>query len=417
MIRLPVGSCVTVSSGSWRPEGARVKEAYVYDGDLFDAASVRNARAVDDELRELAPVVKLSRENVTMIARYEHVAAGLRDWKTFSSTSRPWHDPKSVRPELLLTDDPPKHTAVRAVVANALSPQALAKMAAAFRTDAEALVTDLKARSGTVIDAVAEITRPFVYKVLPDLLGIPVPGRQHMYAFGNMVWATMGPMNELFTAAMQDTGPVIEWATSCCRRENLDSQGLGMQMFLAADRGEITQDEAQLLVGILLSAAADTTIITMANAIRAFSIYPEQYQLVRRDPALVRAAFEESLRWDSPSRMAGRITMRDVEIDGVVIPRGERCGLMFAAANRDPRKWSEPDRFDVQRDNRGHVGWGYGVHSCVGRVLAGLEADALLGAVVRHIERFEPGGEPEPWMTTIGHGPEALPVRLFAATG
>jgi cytochrome P450 len=189
-----------------------------------------------------------------------------------------------------------------------------------------------------------------------------------------------------------------------------------MQMFLAADRGEITQDEAKLLVGILLSAAADTTIITMANAIRAFSIYPDQYQLVRANPSLVRAAFEESLRWDSPSRMAGRIAMRDVEIDGIVIPQGERCGLMFAAANRDPRKWTDPDRFDVQRDNRGHVGWGYGVHSCVGRVLAGLEADALLGAIARHIERFEPAGEPEPWMTTIGHGPEKLPVRVFAAS-
>ena len=188
-----------------------------------------------------------------------------------------------------------------------------------------------------------------------------------------------------------------------------------MQMFLAADRGEITQDEAKLLVGILLSAAADTTIITLANAIRAFSIYPDQYELVRKDPTLARAAFEESLRWDSPSRMAGRIAMRDVEIDGIVIPRGERCGLMFAAANRDPRKWADPDRFDVLRENRGHVGWGYGVHSCVGRVLAGLEADALLGAIVRHIERFEPAGEPEPWMTTIGHGPEKLPVRFFAA--
>jgi len=392
-----------------------VKEAYVLDDDIFNAGAVRNARAVDDNLRELAPVVKLSRENITMIARYEHVSAGLRDWKSFSSTSRPWHDPKSVRPELLLTDDPPKHTGVRAVVANALSPKALSKMAEAFRADAQALVTGLKARSGTVIDAVAEITRPFVYKVLPDLLGIPVAGREHMYAFGNMVWATMGPMNELFADAMRDTEAVVEWAVQCCRRENLDPDGLGMQMFLAADRGEITQDEAQLLVGILLSAAADTTIITMANAIRAFAIYPDQYQLVRSNPALVRAAFEESLRWDSPSRMAGRIAMKDVEIEGIVIPKGERCGLMFAAANRDPRKWSDPDRFDVQRDNRGHVGWGYGVHSCVGRVLAGLEADALLGAVVTHIERFEPAGEPEPWMTTIGHGPEKLPVRFFAA--
>jgi cytochrome P450 len=112
--------------------------------------------------------------------------------------------------------------------------------------------------------------------------------------------------------------------------------------------------------------------------------------------------------------MAGRIATRDVEIDGFVVPRGERCGLLFAAANRDPRKWSEPDRFDLRRDLRGSLGWGYGVHACVGRPLALLEADALLGAIVRHIERFEPAGEPEPWMTAIGHGPASLPVRIHA---
>jgi cytochrome P450 len=391
------------------------RDIAVSDEDPFSAAAVRNARAVDDQLRELAPAVKLARENITLVTRYQHVAAGLRDWKAFSSASRPWHDPNSVRPELLLVDDPPKHTAVRAVVAAALSPQALSKMGTAFRADAEALVSALRHKSATTIDAVAEITRPFVYKVLPDLIGIPAEGREHMYAFGNMVWATLGPVNELFHQAMQDTGPVIEWVERCCSRQNLAPGSLGMQMFLAADRGEVTQDEAKLLVGILLSAAADTTVMTLANAIRAFALFPDQYQLVRADPTLLRAAFEESLRWDSPSRMAGRITMRDVEIDGVVIPKGERCGLMFGAANRDPRQWSQPDRFDVRRDNRAHLGWGQGVHACVGRVLAGLEADALLSAVVRHIEGFEPAGEPEPWMTTIGHGPEKLPVRFVAA--
>jgi cytochrome P450 len=392
-------------------------EAYVSHEDLFNAASVRDARAVDDRMRELAPVVKLARENITILGRYAQVAAGLRDWKTFSSTSRPWHDPRSVRPELLLTDDPPKHTRVRAVISAALSPQVLGRMADAFRVEADALVIAMKAKSGATIDAVAEITQAFVYKVLPDLLGIPTAGREHMYAFGNMVWATMGPMNELYDAAMQDTGPVIEWATSCVERRNLAPEGLGMQMFLAADRGEITQDEAKLLIGILLSAAADTTVITLANAIRAFCLFPDQYRLVRANRSLIRAAFEESLRWDSPSRMAGRITLREVEVEGIVIPAGERCGLMFAAANRDPRRWSEPDRFDVERDHRGHVGWGHGVHSCVGRILAGLEADALLGAIAEHIESFEPAGEPEPWMTTIGHGPARLPVRFAAASG
>jgi 4-methoxybenzoate monooxygenase (O-demethylating) len=390
-------------------------DIYISDDDPFSAAAVRNAREVDDRLRELAPAVKLSRENITLVTRYEHVAAGLRDWKTFSSRSRPWHDPKSVRPELLLTDDPPKHTAVRAVIAEALSPKALAEMAAAFRADAETLVLHLKEKSGTTIDAMGEITRPFVYKVLPDLLGIPLAGRENLYAFGNMVWATLGPVNELFHAAMKDTAAVIAWVEQCCRRENLRPGSLGMQMFLAADRGEITADEARLLVGILLSAAADTTVMTMGNAIRAFALFPQQYQLVRADSALVRPAFEESLRWDSPSRMAGRITTQEVEIEGVVIPRGERCGLMFAAANRDPRRWTQPDSFDVRRDNRGHLGWGHGIHACVGRVLAGLEADALLAAIARHIRSFEPAGDPEPWMTAIGHGPERLPVRFIAS--
>lgn len=390
--------------------------AFVTDEDLFSRESVRNARAVDDRLREMAPVVKLARENITMLARYEHVSKGLADWKTFSSTSRPWHDPNSVRPEILLTDDPPRHTAVRAVISNALSPASLNKMADAFRADAQALVKRMKEKSGETIDAVAEITQPFVYKVLPDLLGVPEKGREHMYAFGNMVWATMGPMNELFQEAMGSTKQeVLDWATMACQRENLAPGSLGMEMYLAADRGQLTQAEATLMVGILLSAAADTTVMTMANAIRAFCEFPDQYQLLRSDPSLLKAAFDESLRWDSPSRMAGRIAMKDVEIEGVVIPKGERCGLMFAAANRDPRQWKEPDRYDIKRQNRGHVGWGYGVHACVGRVLALLEAEALLGAIVEHVERWESAGPVEPWMTTIGHGPARLPVKLFAA--
>lgn len=388
-----------------------------FDADIFNAASVRDARAVDDRLRETAAVVKLQGEDVLMLARHEHVAAGLKDWRTFSSTSRPWHDPNSVRPELLLTDDPPKHTRVRAVVAEALSPKRLSHLAENFRVDAEALVASLRPRAGQSIDAVGDLTQPFVYKVLPDLLGVQEKGREHMAAFGHMVWATMGPMNSLFHEAMSSTPPaVFSWADASCDRENLAPGSLGMAMYEAADEGKVTPEEAKLLVGILLSAAADTTVITLANCVRAFCEFPLQYQLVRSEPNLVRAAFEESLRWDSPSRMAGRIAMRDVDIDGYSIPAGTRCGLMFAAANRDPRKWEAPDAYDVRRNNAASLGFGFGVHACVGRVLALLEAEALLGALVRNVENFEATGVPVPWMTTVGHGPAKVPVRLrFAA--
>ena len=206
-----------------------------FDTDPFSRESVRNARAIDDRLREFAPVVKLPRENITMLGRHEHVAAGLKDWKSFSSTSRPWHDPNSVRPELLLTDDPPKHSRVRAVVANALSPPPVA-YGGGIRRDSQHI--DGYGREGETIDAVDDITQPFVYKVLPDLIGLPLEGREHMYAFGNMVWATMGPMNELFHEAMQNTEAVIAWASQCCNRENLAPGRIGMAMPGGRSRGQ-----------------------------------------------------------------------------------------------------------------------------------------------------------------------------------
>src|ERR1700733_2715851 len=126
--------------------------------DMFSAESVRDARRVDDGIREFAPVVRLERENIVVLGRYEHVAGGLVDWKAFSSSSRPWHDPNSVRPEILLTDDPPRHTQVRAVIGRALSPKAMKQMEDAFKREAEILVDDLLANGGDTIDAVKDLT-------------------------------------------------------------------------------------------------------------------------------------------------------------------------------------------------------------------------------------------------------------------
>jgi cytochrome P450 len=383
-----------------------------YPVDLFCRESVRNARAVDDAVREFAPVVRLQ-DGTVLITRHADVLAGLQDWQTYSSRSRPWHDPKSLRPEILLTDDPPRHTHVRQAIGQALSTQLLGNLRPAFERDAAVLIKNLMLRQGDVIDVVADITQAFVYKVLPDAIGIPLEGREHMNAFGHMVWATMGPPNELFHEAMLGIEPVVAWLDHCCDREHLSDGGIGMTLYRIADQGAITQAEAKLLLQIVLSAGADTTIVTMANAIHAFALFPQQYQRLRADPNLARTAFDESLRWNSPSRMAGRITTREVAIDGITVPAGQRVGLMFAAANRDPRAWTEPEVYDLSRELRKQVGWGYGVHACVGRVLAQLEAHALLAELARHVARIEIAGAREPWMTTIGQGPARLPVRLY----
>jgi cytochrome P450 len=383
-----------------------------YPIDIFTPDAVINAREVDDTLREFAPVVRLA-DGTHMLGRHEHVSAGLLDWKAFSSASRPWHDPSSPRPEILLTDDPPRHTQVRKVIADALSPRALERIRDIFEARAVELLAALRKRAGEPVDAVGEITQAYVFRVLPDILGLPEEGREHMHGFSEMVWATMGPPGELFDQAMShDYSAVLQWLETQCERSALDPDGIGETIYAAADNGQVTAAEAKLLLQTVLSAGADTTFITMANALRAWAIYPEEYAKLRAEPKKVRAAFDESLRWDAPSRMAGRITTREVEIDDYVIPAGTRCGLMFAAANRDPRFWDDPLAYRLDRDTKHSLGWGYGVHGCVGRTLAQMEASALLGAVIRDVESIEIAGPYEPWMTTVGHGPIRQPILL-----
>src|SRR4029434_6192647 len=128
----------------------------VLDIDIFSRESVRDARTVDDRVRELAPVVRLGREDIVVIGRFSHVSAALSDWRSFSSRSRPWHDPTSVRPEILLTDDPPRHTEVRVVIGNALSPKALNRMGEAFAKDAD-IVVERVLSAGGEFDAVGAI--------------------------------------------------------------------------------------------------------------------------------------------------------------------------------------------------------------------------------------------------------------------
>ena len=387
-----------------------MREIPDYPLDIFTPDAVRNAREVDDALREFAPAVRLH-DGTVMIARHEHVTKGLLDWKSFSSASRPWHDPTSPRPEILLTDDPPRHTQVRKVIADALSPRALERVKGIFGQRARELLDRLEGED--TVDAVGDVTQAYVFQVLPEILGLPEQGREHMHGFSEMVWATMGPPGELFDQAMQhDYSAVVEWLETQCERSALDPAGIGEQIYAASDSGQVTREEAKLLLQTVLSAGADTTFITMANALRAWALFPEEYAKLRSEPKKVRAAFDESLRWDSPSRMAGRITTTDVVIDDMVVPAGTRCGLMFAAANRDPRYWDAPDDYRLERDTRHSLGWGYGVHGCVGRVLAQMEASALLGEIVARVESIELAGPYEPWMTTVGHGPIRQPIKL-----
>jgi cytochrome P450 len=155
----------------------------------------------------------------------------------------------------------------------------------------------------------------------------------------------------------------------------------------------------------------DPTIAAIASMVRRFALHPDQWDLVRDDPGLVPAAFNETLRIDSPVRLFTRVATREVQVDGLVLPAGSRIVLVMGSANRDERHYPDPDRFDVRRNPTDHLAFGNGVHYCVGAPLARLEAYAVIGALARRVSRIRLLEERQ-HLNNIIRSPASLTVRV-----
>ena len=385
--------------------------------DPFSAEFLRDPWPRHAELRDAGPVVWLERYGIWAMARYDDVHAALLDWETFCSsagvglsnfrTQTPWR-----RPSLLLEADPPEHSRARRAATRALSPRTVRAMREEFRRCAAALAADL-ARRGEV-DGIRDIAEAFPLAVFPAAIGLPADDQTGaaLLAYGNLAFNSFGPRNQLTREAAAAAGEAVAWIASRCERSALLPGGLASRLYDCADEGLITAQEAGLLVRSLLTAGVDTTVVALEHALYGLAQHPDQWKLLRDDPSLAGAAFEESLRWGSPVQTFFRTTTRAVEVDGVTLAEGEKVLLFLAAANRDPRHWDEPDRFDIRRKAGGHVGFGAGVHLCVGAAFARLEGEELLSALAREVATLELAGEPVPRLNNTLCGFAALPLKL-----
>lgn len=200
-----------------------------------------------------------------------------------------------------------------------------------------------------------------------------------------------------------------------CAREALSEDGFGARIWAAADRGHLTHAQAPLVVRSLLTAGVDTTVHGLAAALYAFATHPEEWQRLRERPELARVAFDEAVRWQSPVQTFFRTATTDVDIAGARIPEGGKILMFLGAANRDPDRWEDPDRFDLTRDPSGHVGFGMGIHQCVGQHVARLEAESLLTALVRRVAHLELAGAPRRHLNNTLRSWASLPVRIRPA--
>jgi cytochrome P450 len=200
-----------------------------------------------------------------------------------------------------------------------------------------------------------------------------------------------------------------------CQRANLAPEGFGGCIHAHVDSGAITETEAPLLVRSLLSAGIDTTVNGIGAAVYCLARFPDQFARLRADPTLARNAFEEAVRYESPVQTFFRTTTREVELAGVSLGEGKKVLMFLGAANRDPRRWDNPDHYDITRRTAGHVGYGSGIHMCVGQLVARVEGEVMLAALARKVGKIEITGEPKRLYNNTLRGLESLPIRMSAA--
>lgn len=391
----------------------------VSDVDPFSYDVLEDPLPFQADLREAGPVVYLERYDVYAMARYEEVHAALTDWQTFQSAAgvglsnfryeKPWRPPS-----LLLEADPPHHDAPRAILSKILGPRELRRLSESWATDAEELVDNLLAK-GTEFDAVTDLAAAFPLRVFPDAVGIPQEGREHLLPYGDHAFNAFGPPNDLVAKGAPRVTELSAWIAAQCARDVLTPDGFGAQIWAAADRGDITEAQAPLIVRSLLTAGVDTTVNGLAAVLFAFATNPDQWARLRENPSLSRSAFDEAVRFESPVQTFFRTTTRDIEVGGTLIPEGRKILMFLGSANRDPRRWENPDVFDLGRDPSGHVGFGFGIHQCVGQHVARLEASTILNTLAKRISSIEINGPTRRHHNNTLRAWESLPVRVELA--
>jgi len=387
----------------------------VHDADPFGDDILENPDTFHCALREAGPVVYLNRYDLYAMGRYEQVHAALINWQDFQSGAgvglsnfryeTPWRPPS-----LLLETDPPRHDATRVVLERILTPRTLRGLRELWIADANDIVDEVLC--DTEFDAATALAEAYPLRVFPDAVGIPKTGRQNLLPYGDHLFNAFGPPNELVAKGNPRVPELSAWVNAQCARDVLSNDGLGAQVWAAADHGDITHEQAPLLVRSMLSAGVDTTVQGIAAVLYAFATNPDQWQRLRSDPGLARIAFDEAVRWQSPVQTFFRTATRDIRIADTTIPDGKKILMFLGSANRDPRRWTNPDDFDVTRDPSGHVGFGMGIHQCVGQHVARLEAEALLTALARRVNTIELAGTPRRHHNNTMRAWESLPIKV-----
>jgi cytochrome P450 len=359
--------------------------------DRFDPSFLRDPYPFYKALYEQPPMVLQLEAPTVLLARYADVVIALRDPTAFSSGPiRPMSQVHIFGgvPTLILTD-PPVHTRLRRLVNQAFAPRRIRAMEPRICEIADSLLS--KAERAGSFEVMKDLAEPLPTMVIAEVLGIPSADYQMFKAWSDALLQVSNvppgsPPPAGFTEALAAERAYFKTRYEELRRN--PGNDLMSMLIQAQENDKLTFDEVAGFFNLLLLAGNETTTNLIGNGLYALLRYPEQLELLRRDSTLMPGAIEEMLRYDCPVQATGRNMIREYDLNGTQLRPGMTVVVLNGAANRDPARFPNADRFDITRDPNDHVAFGEGIHFCLGAALARLEGTIAIGAALSRFPRL-----------------------------
>jgi pimeloyl-[acyl-carrier protein] synthase len=348
-------------------------------------------------LRDAMPIYHWEHWQMWFLSRYNDCVAVLKD----SRFGRELDDPSfrmqipdsqrvlvEMQRDWMLLRDPPSHTRLKMLAHKAFTPRTVERM----RSNIEALTDNLldAIQDTHKLDLIADLASPLPVTVIADLIGVPHEDRPTFQRWSQALAFTLELVDDpqIYDAASVVTEEFSAYLRDLIAERRKHPQEDFLTALIAAKEHDdvLTESEMIATIILLLVAGHETTVNLIGNGTQALLHHPDQWEKLKADPSLVRNAVEEMLRYDSPVQLTARIAHEDVTVDGQAIPKGGQVALLLGAANRDPQQFPDPDKFDITRTGADkHIGFGNGIHFCLGAPLARVEAEIAFKSILRKL--------------------------------
>ncbi len=383
-----------------------------------------------DMLRTNAPLFHWGQWNIWFLTRYEDCAVLLKDNRlgheilnvmTREELGLPPEPPEEylaytemVRGWMLFRD-PPTHTRLRSLVHKAFTPRMIERLRERIQMITDNLLD--MAQDGSKMDLIADLAVPLPVTVIAEMLGVPVADQEQFRGWSLDLAGTLDLTDspEVYDRGSRATSEFSAYLRQLAKERRVNPQeDLITALVAAEEQGDkLTESELISTCILLLVAGHETTVNLIGNGMLALLRQPEQLEKLKSNPALIGAAVEEFLRYDSPVQMTSRVVLEDMEYKGQRFQKGQQVSFMLGAANRDPEQYLSPETLDVTREANHHLAFSNGIHYCLGAPLARMEGQIAVNTLLRRLPRLRLEAENPPYRETwVLRGLRELPVSF-----